>query len=501
MTDSPLPSTPEEIKAWISGLDTADFDALKAQVLSGGLTAYLGLPDAFDNRNRPIDLPPPPDTPVALTLTIELVGAKPRIWRRLRLPGDLTLDQVHLMFQAAMGWTDSHLHRFIPGKGDAYRGPYFITEFDEDEGEEGIREEDVRLDQVLREPKDRLTYTYDFGDDWEHLVTLESTSPLTEENREPVCLKGAKACPPEDVGGIYGHHELAEWLRAGAPPEHVPDPFEDAEQAHGWLPEDYDPDHFDPAEATEAMRLWAGGEHVPWHGLPTPLTDVFISVRGPAWQHIETWLAALGSRDAVVLDEADVRTAAAPWRAVLDAVGAGTKLTGAGYLPPAMVQQIADTTGISQWWIGKANREDQTYPVALLRENAQAFGLLRKSKGTLAPTARARAVANDDRRLVGTVLERLPVGKGFDEQAGWLLLLALAAGEGEQELRTKVAEALTDIGWRGPGGAPPHPYSVSDGVAGTRNALESMVGGEPGADPELMVRLARAALFGVASPD
>src|SRR5699024_14999 len=125
------------------------------------------------------------------------------------------------------------------GKDDAYRAPYFITEFDEDEGDDGTREDDVGLDQVLREPKDRLTYSYDFGDGWEHRVTLESVAPLTEEKREPVCLKGAKACPPEDVGGIHGHHELAEWLRAGAPADQVPDGFSDAAHAHDWVPDGY----------------------------------------------------------------------------------------------------------------------------------------------------------------------------------------------------------------------------------------------------------------------
>ena len=72
-----------------------------------------------------------------------------------------------------------------------------------------------------------------------------------------------------------------------------------------------------------------------------------------------------------------------------DAAEAGTKLTGAGYLPPLVVEQIAQAAGVTDWWIGRANREDLTWPVAILRENAQEVGLLRKAKGTLAPTARA----------------------------------------------------------------------------------------------------------------
>ena len=159
----------------------------------------------------------------------------------------------------------------------------------------------------------------------------------------------------------------------------VPEPFEDAEHTHGWLPVDYNPVDYDP--------------------------------------------------DA------------------LDAVGAGTKLTGAGYLPPLVVEQIAQAAGVTDWWIGRANREDLTWPVAIFRENAQEVGLLRNAKGTLAPTARAPAAADHPRELVASVLERLPLGKGFEADAGWFLLLGLAAGESGQTLDTGVAQMLTDLGW------------------------------------------------------
>jgi Plasmid pRiA4b ORF-3-like protein len=95
-----------------------------AQQLTGG----FGSSGEFGPRNREIDLPPPADEPSLLTLTIELRGSKPRIWRRLSLPGDLTLDVVHTLFQAAMGWTDSHLHRFQPGDAHGYDEPFFVTE-------------------------------------------------------------------------------------------------------------------------------------------------------------------------------------------------------------------------------------------------------------------------------------------------------------------------------------------------------------------------------------
>lgn len=76
----------------------------------------------------------------------------------------------------------------------------------------------------------------------------------------------------------------------------MPEPFEDAEHAHGWLPEGYDPDAFDPEEATAAMQMWAAGEHLPWHGLPEPLTDLVQDLRGEGWMQVDAWLSALGPR-------------------------------------------------------------------------------------------------------------------------------------------------------------------------------------------------------------
>ncbi|WP_245613977.1 plasmid pRiA4b ORF-3 family protein [Knoellia sinensis] len=493
----PVPTDPAALKTWVANLSRDELKVLTQQVSSGALTGGLGLLGDLAPGNREFDLATPPDEPSLFTLTLELRGSTPRIWRRLDLPGDLTLDVVHTLFQAVMGWTDSHLHRFQPGDGQSYNQPYFVTEFDEDEGDEGTREDGVRLDQVLRTPGDRLTYLYDFGDGWEHRVTLDSVVPLTPGNREPVCLGGARACPPEDVGGIHGYQEIAAWLRTGAPANDVPEPFEDADHAHGWLPVDYDADAFDAAEATAAMQLWVRGEHRPWHGVPEPLANLVQGLRGQGWVDATAWLTALGPRAAVGLDEEDVRRAGRPWLAVLDAVGAGTKLTTAGYLPPGVVAQIAQSTGMTDWWIGKANREDLTWPVAALRENAQHLGLLRKAKGTLAPTARARAVRGHPRELVATVLQRLPLGKGFAADAGWLLLLGLAAGDGGAALDERVAQMLTERGWRTHGSSG---VSASDARRGSRvtlGALESMAGGHRAVDAALLTRLARATLLGV----
>ena len=146
-----------------------------------------------DRRNPAIHLPDPPDAPVLLTVRISLRGTRPEVWRRFTIPGDLDLGKVHDALQQVMGWTDSHLHHF--SLGDPYRSPYFLTEFDVDEGEHGTVETEARLDQVLHDPGDTLTYEYDFGDGWTHALKLESVDPLPEPGRRSLTMTVPAAVP------------------------------------------------------------------------------------------------------------------------------------------------------------------------------------------------------------------------------------------------------------------------------------------------------------------
>jgi hypothetical protein len=139
------------------------------------------------------------------------------------------------------------------------------------------------------------------------------------------------------------------------------------------------------------------------------------------------------------------------------------------------------------------------WPVAELRASAQQVGLLRKAKGTVTPTARARAIAGDPRKLVAAVLTRLPLGKGFAEEAGWFALLGLAAGQSGGAVDAGVARMLTDRGWRTRGGSGVSAAQAHQSARPTLDALESMAGGREDVDPALVIRLARAALFGVSA--
>lgn len=231
MNETPkFPQTPEGIKAWLESVGSADLKALTDSMASGlGTTAFggRGFSGAPDGRaSSEIELPEPPDEISLLTVYLSLDDTDPPVWRRLTVPGDLDLEEVHDVVQAAMGWTDSHLHRFH--LGDAWSGAHFLTESDVDEGEVGTTETEARLDQVLRDSGDELGYTYDFGDGWNHTLRLESVvavTPTTDASQtasSSICIDGAGACPPEDVGGIPGYEEMAEWARHGYGSAHAP---------------------------------------------------------------------------------------------------------------------------------------------------------------------------------------------------------------------------------------------------------------------------------------
>lgn len=192
-------------------------------------------------------------TRVAYVVRVDLDDARPPIWRRVRLASDLTLDRVHDILQVVMGWSNEHLHQFQMGpdtKDLRIRG--FLTDFDLGEGEEGIPERDVRLDQVLAKPGQRLFYWYDFGDSWHHTVKLEKVEPWRGGDPEAFCLTGRRACPPEDVGGMWGYAELLDALdgELGDDPESMREKLE-------WLSPGYDPADFDVHEVNRILTTGA----------------------------------------------------------------------------------------------------------------------------------------------------------------------------------------------------------------------------------------------------
>jgi hypothetical protein len=169
-------------------------------------------------------------------IKVTLERIRPPIWRRLEVPAELTLADLHQVIQAAMGWTDSHMHAFEVG-GAQYSDPEF------DSGNNFRDENAITLARALPREKATMRYEYDFGDSWRHRIVLEKILPAGERGGV-VCLAGKRACPLEDCGGIPGYYQLL-----GA--RHSPDDPELREILE-WA-QDFDPEHFDLAELNERL--------------------------------------------------------------------------------------------------------------------------------------------------------------------------------------------------------------------------------------------------------
>ena len=164
----------------------------------------------------------------AVTLKVSLRGSRPPIWRRLIVPGSATLADLHVAIQAAMGWEDSHLHHFdVDGR---HYGDRSILD-------EVADERRLTLNGLLNTAAQRFSYTYDFGDDWEHIITIEKVAYTDTAPSGPICIAGKRACPPEDCGGIWGYYHLLEVL---ADPNHPE--YKDQKE---WVDDNFDPEAFD----------------------------------------------------------------------------------------------------------------------------------------------------------------------------------------------------------------------------------------------------------------
>ncbi len=164
-------------------------------------------------------------------IKVTLEGSKPPIWRRLLVPGDVTLAQLHDIIQIAMGWEGYHLHQFIVG--DTYYGE---PHPDYEPWLEMRDERRVRLHQIAPREGMKFRYEYDFGDGWMHQILVEKILPPEPGKVYPVCIKGKRACPPEDVGGIWGYYDFLEAIRNPEHPEHA-DYLE-------WIGGEFDPEAF-----------------------------------------------------------------------------------------------------------------------------------------------------------------------------------------------------------------------------------------------------------------
>lgn len=180
------------------------------------------------------------DSDTLYEFRIKLLDTK--IWRKVLIPSYLTMNEFHIAIQIAMGWEDSHLYSFLGKFGQ-------ITQDDEYNLEMGVNyisSFETKVGQVFQGDVKSIKYVYDFGDDWMHEITLNRVLQNDKLEKYPKCIGGKKACPVEDIGGIYGYFELLDTLK-----DKSSDEYKEFLQWHG---DDYDSELFNIDEVNKLLN-------------------------------------------------------------------------------------------------------------------------------------------------------------------------------------------------------------------------------------------------------
>ncbi len=171
--------------------------------------------------------------------------ADPGIFRRLLVADTLTFYQLHCILQLSFGWTNSHCHQFE----SPFEPNLSITNLGEsyDETERITDSRKVKIRPYLHENA-FMVYTYDMGDYWQHGIFVEQVKEAEPGHTYPVCVEGAKSCPPEDCGGMYGYWDLVAAMKKGKGLS-----FQEYVR---WLGSVYDPLAFDLTEINKKLSGW-----------------------------------------------------------------------------------------------------------------------------------------------------------------------------------------------------------------------------------------------------
>jgi len=148
-------------------------------------------------------------------LKISIKYIRPPIWRRILIEDTATFSDLHDNIQDFFDWYNYHLHEFESRLKDPIETVIRIG-CDDDGAYDILNEENVELRQILSMENKRVHYLYDFGDNWEHLIVLEKIYAYSDfyELDYPICIKGKRAAPPEDCGGVYGYENIFEALKS-----------------------------------------------------------------------------------------------------------------------------------------------------------------------------------------------------------------------------------------------------------------------------------------------
>jgi hypothetical protein len=171
-------------------------------------------------------------------LDLELIGVHPRIWRRLRMPANASLRDLHHAIQILLSWEDRHLHVFDVGHHEYGPRPEEEWEREQWAGDD----EGISVAKALAEARGPIDYWYDFGDDWR--VTISPRAAADDPGlATATCLDGGRAGPPEDCGGPDAYQRLLHWPPGAA----------DQGSLEAVLPEGFDPAAFDVDEMNRRL--------------------------------------------------------------------------------------------------------------------------------------------------------------------------------------------------------------------------------------------------------
>ena len=164
---------------------------------------------------------------------ITLLEVKPKVWRRIQIADNCSFWDLHVAIQDAMGWTDSHLHGFDVVNPKNLDNEVLVC-YEAEPGEQYTW--DVAVKDYIA-CNNSMTYQYDFGDDWQHLIEFEKTCEKDPKKRYPICTDGQRACPPEDVGGVGGYERFVKIMKNKNHDEY--------KEMVDWVGYKFDPSQFD----------------------------------------------------------------------------------------------------------------------------------------------------------------------------------------------------------------------------------------------------------------
>ncbi len=188
--------------------------------------------------------------PKILQLKIQLNDIKPQIWRTVLAEDNITFSELHEIIQIAMGWDNYHMYDFTVSKTRIEADNIKDVRVDAMWAgilprAKAIPASRTKLSEFLKSKNQKFSYLYDFGDSWAHTITVERILEKNYSRKYPTCIDGARACPPEDCGGV---HSYKNFLRAIRNPKH-----NEHKQMLEWIGGEFDAEHFDINETNKSL--------------------------------------------------------------------------------------------------------------------------------------------------------------------------------------------------------------------------------------------------------